>query len=87
MAIQVSNPTGHPFLISDGFQRRLCRFGALIECRCVHCGFRFIGSVSHSLATVESIHQHECSKKKAPQRASVNATEDRRNCKVRKAHA
>jgi hypothetical protein len=48
----------------DSFDRQLCHDGALIECRCRYCGFRFIGSVSHSLEVVEQIHFVRCTKKK-----------------------
>jgi hypothetical protein len=48
------------------FERHLRRDGALIECRCRRCGFRFIGSVSKSLATFEGIHSFICHKKKLP---------------------
>jgi len=86
MAVHSSNST-HPFLVSGGFQRRLCRSGVLIECRCMRCGFRFIGSASHSLAKVESIHRHECLKRKSPQRAALQIVEDPHNGKAMKAHA
>ena len=70
-----------PFPVAPGFHRKLCRSGVLIECRCINCGFRFIGSVSHKLATVESIHVDQCSKKK-----SVSVRQQH-GLKVRKAHA
>ena len=70
-----------PFPPAAGFQRKLRRSGALIECKCVRCGFRFIGSVSHKLATVETIHVDQCSSKKP---ASLREQHSR---KARKAHA
>jgi hypothetical protein len=69
-----------------GFERKLRRFGELIECRCLRCGFRFIGSVSHKLAAVEQIHVCECGKKK-PQRAELSSCDDRRKLKILKANA
>jgi len=73
-----------PFRKSGGFERKLCRYGVLIECRCIDCGFRFIGSVSHKLPTIERIHVSECKKKRTQRFAN---TGDLRNLKVRKAHA
>jgi hypothetical protein len=75
-----------PFRVSVSFERKLCRHGALIECRCVNCGFRFIGSVTHKLATIECIHVIECTKKH-PKRVKVAAAAENCNLKVFKAHA
>src|SRR3954453_8141844 len=59
-----------PFPPPSGFERKLRRHGALIECRCTRCGFRFIGSITHKLALVEQIHVCECTKKSAPRSAA-----------------
>jgi hypothetical protein len=75
-----------PFRVSVSFERKLCRHGALIECRCVNCGFRFIGSVTHKLATIACIHVIECAKKQ-PKRVTLNAVTEISNLKIRKAHA
>lgn len=78
------DPSVIPFRTSGGFERKLCRHGVLIECRCVDRGFRFIGSVSHKLPSIERIHVSECKKRL---RSAKNSTSDCRTLKVRKAHA
>jgi hypothetical protein len=86
MAVHNQNPTLISFPPPAGFERKLRRYGELIECRCLRCGFRFIGSVSHKLAAVERIHVCECDKKK-PQRAEVSSCDNRRKLKTLRAHA
>jgi hypothetical protein len=86
MALHNSESTVIPFPPPTGFERKLRRLGALIECRCLRCGFRFIGSVSRKLAVVEQIHVCECTKKKL-QRDGLSTCDSRRKLKTFKAHA